>query len=726
MKRYITFVFSLLVAFSSYSQSKYKDVYEIIKHQTDNEAYQTLQVFSQQRNNSHSASLYKMGIILERRIREYDPFLQATAVERAVYDAELYFGLARHNFNEKVARQDGSFFDEVQNDKSGKTPTFLEISEDIDNHLKAATKYKKQFLTNREYLYKAAGMYNECIVIFNDICRTNSKLKDLYFMVDEQLERQLQTLQTNFDSTLFFLDQLQKSLAEYPMRNYKFKYRLNPIVVYRMHGLIQANFLAPEIQLWDFSSWIKKFKEVRDSEVAYLYDNVTKLDELHAEYMQQLETKNDSGVPDNYRVSQYLLNKIQKYDNTSMASLLLSYQQLQINYAQQLASYQTDTNLLAFGYNYPLPNYFSKSIKDMNDADSMLNVFGKNINPEGIKKYSCVFEKKYKGEKGLKEYVNQQKKLNSDLFSQSISDYSSHILHSGERDTANKNVLVYNGDTIWAQVVAPENIWGNGYFVHSKAVNDNNETIIAGTYIGKRNERSGFVANIDTASNIVWMRMLKNGDANRNCLFASPINNDVAAILTTTSKAGVVRNFMILIDASGNVKQTTEVRIAAIPRKLMVDDINNTFIVAFGGKNVKMFTVEDYDMHICCLDAKFKTVWDKPLKFRGYFSNILKNNNVYYLYGAFEKIISLDNEEINLDGSAAIFQYSISADGNWLDGGHYEFKQSTYPVRVSKVDNVKAEVVLLLDDEPSEYQPETESAYLQLSFDGEELFSTIK
>jgi len=326
-----------------------------------------------------------------------------------------------------------------------------------------------------------------------------------------------------------------------------------------MHGLTQANFLAQEIQLWDFSAWLKKFDNVRRSEVSFLYESVLSLDAQHAEYMQKLENKNDSAVPANYCISPYILNKIRKYDNTSLANLLLSYQQSQINYAQQLVSYKIDTSLLAFGANLPQSTYFDKSLKTKSEADSLLILFEKNINAEGIKKYSNLFNKKYNGEKGLKKYVKQQQEYNVGLFTKAVNDFSAHIQQFGQRDTVNNNVLVNTGDTLWAQVVAPNVTWGVGYFVNTKSVNARNETIIAGTYVGKRNERHGFVAKLDTACNILWLRILKNGDINRSCLFAEPINNDVVAILTTTSRAGAIRNFMVLLDDDGNVKQTTEI-----------------------------------------------------------------------------------------------------------------------------------------------------------------------
>ena len=106
MKRYIILVIGLLLSISVSAQ-KYKEVYESIKNLSDNEAYQVLQEYSRQRNNSHPASLYKMALILEHRFDAYDPFLQSDLLRQSIYDAELFMQLARLNLNEKNAKQDG-------------------------------------------------------------------------------------------------------------------------------------------------------------------------------------------------------------------------------------------------------------------------------------------------------------------------------------------------------------------------------------------------------------------------------------------------------------------------------------------------------------------------------------------------------------------------------------------------------------------------------------------
>ena len=161
MKRYIILIISLLFGFSAYSQ-KYKDVYESLKTMSDNEAYQTLQEFSRSKKNAHAASLYKMAQIIEKRLDTYDPFLQERAINQNVYNAELYISLAKLNFDEKVAKQDGRFFDDVTPANPKKGPTFEEINQSIANHIEKIKNFKTIFNENRTNLYNAATKYTLC------------------------------------------------------------------------------------------------------------------------------------------------------------------------------------------------------------------------------------------------------------------------------------------------------------------------------------------------------------------------------------------------------------------------------------------------------------------------------------------------------------------------------------------------------------------------------------
>lgn len=729
MKRYITLVIGLLISISAFSQ-KYKDVYEAIIKMSDNEAYQELQEFSKQRNNSHSASLYKMAQIIERRLNTYDPFLQERALNQNIYNAELYLGLAKLNLTEKVARQDARFFDDVVAANPKKDPSFLEIADSIDHHLKKVAAFKKVFTENRNNLYNAATKYNECIRIYNEINQKNSKLRDLYFLVDDNMKQKLKDLKTNFDSTLYYLETLQKSLKKRPMHKYTFEYQLNPILVYRMHGLTPSNFLAPVVELWDFNLWIKTFNDMYTNEISYLYKNIDETDTKNRKYVGMLEKKEIDGVPADYRVSPYLINKIYKYDYESLANQLLIYQESQVRYMYQLASYRPDTSFFAFGVNYPSVTHFTRALECRHIADSLLTLFGKSISDEGIRKYSSIFEKKYNGEKGLKKYVEEQQTYNNQAFDNAVNEYANRLLTMGSWKSGNVVKLLYNTDTVYARIVPAENIPGKGYFVHCKYDADNNQELISGTYVDKKGDRSAFVASVDTLRKITWIKTFKQGDGSRTCRFVASANDEVVAVVTSTTKAGAIRNFMVLMDKSGNQKLVAEVKGKALPRKLIIDDIGNKYIVLFSGTQLKPFVSEENEMHICCFDSKLKTLWDKQLKFKGYVCNILRTDNVYYVIGAYSKMINLSNANVSLDNGLGLFIYTIDGEGKWLKGENYEPTQPLYPMWVSKCDNTTFEVVSALKSEPRQATsagdaPKVIAAYMRFTFGGDEIFSSI-
>lgn len=725
MKHYIILIISLLISLSGFSQ-KYKDVYESLNSMSDNEAYETLQEFSRSKKNAHSASLYKMAQIIEKRLDTYDPFLQERSINQNVYNAELYISMAKLYFDEKVARQDGRYFDDVVAANPKKGPSFEEINDAINNHIIKIKEFKAVFTENRTNLYNAATKYNECIRIYNEINQKNSKLRDLYFLVDKDLESKLEELKTNFDSTTYYLKKLQESLKKHPMHNYTFEYKLKPIVIYRMHGLTQANFLAQTIELWDFNLWIKSFKEVYNNDITYLYKNIDDIDTQNKKFVGLLEQKKTNEVPENYRVPAYLINKIYKYDYESLANSLLLYQESQINYMYQLALYKADTNFFAFGVNYPSNNHFTKALDYRRQTDSLLSLFSKNISTEGIKKYSDIFEKKYKGESGLNDYIKNQYVYNNQVFDKNIDDFANHLIKFSTWDSENTNSLIYNGDSIFAQIVLPDKLSKRGYFVHCKQDVDKNQILLSGTYIDKKGEHSAFIAKIDTLHNIKWLKTFKQGDGNRSCMFVSSANDEIVALVTSIAKTGNIRNFMILLDNAGNQKQTVEIKNNSLPRKLLVDDIDNKYVVMFCGSVIKPFVNEPCDLHIFCLDSKFKTLWDKQLKFDGYVCNILKTNNVYYILGAFSKMKNLDNEDVDLNGKSGLLIYSIDASGNWLKGENYVSNRSIYPMWFSKCNNTTFEVVSALDSEPQQTSKnKIQAAYMQFSFDGKEIYNSL-
>jgi hypothetical protein len=84
-------------------QPKYKDVYETIKTMKDYEAFQTLFNYQSATTSKDFVNVngyYQMGLISQKMMRQYDPFLQSQNTAQCIADATTYLSLALHFFDE--------------------------------------------------------------------------------------------------------------------------------------------------------------------------------------------------------------------------------------------------------------------------------------------------------------------------------------------------------------------------------------------------------------------------------------------------------------------------------------------------------------------------------------------------------------------------------------------------------------------------------------------------
>lgn len=700
MKGYFLLLASLCAVMAAPAQKRFKDVYEEAQTMKDYEAYQAYCNF-QRNNNTHAATCYQIGVIAQSWIANYDPFLQSSAVKKNVYDAELFLTLAKRFLDERNARSDARFYKGVQTQKAGKNPTFAEIFTDIDNRLKEVTEYRKTFDENTHSIVNAVSKYNNCIEIFNDINKKNSRLKDLYFLVDDSLKQQLTSLEMNFDSALFYLNNLQKSLKKKPMGNYQFNYTLNPIVVYRLHGLTLANFLAPNIQLWDFGDWIKGFNKVVNSEIDFLYRSAEEQNKRIKDFTQNFTERNLRSIPTDYKVPPLILNKIYKYDFASSLGAMFTYQNGLLDFMHHVASFKTDTSLLAFRTTTPSNYYFYRMLEKKNFADSLLGDFSKSITEEGVKKYNAFFNKNYGGYNGLKKYASEQGRSNGAIMKNALGEYSKLLINAYVHDSLGCRTLMYNKEPIFMELTAPDLIWSKGYFVHATAPRTDKKMLLAGTYVNRGGQKFGFVALVDTLKEVQWLKTFRQGEGSRSCVLVGQVNDEIATVMTTANiKTGAVKNHMIILDWNGNTKQTKELQIPAVPRRMIIDDISYSYIIAFKGNVNAEFVQSEDSLYVCRLDAQLNTSWRKSLWVNGYVASLVRAEKFYYVYGAYSRLVDFQKSEFSIGDRVNAFACSIEDNGTWGTCSRFDSPYTYFPIRVSKIDSRMVEVISVMDTYP--------------------------
>jgi hypothetical protein len=689
-------------------QPKYKDVYEAIKTMKDHEAFQVLfsyQLATTSKDFVNVNGYYQMGLIAQKMMRQYDPFLQPQNTVQSIADVTSYLSLALHYFDEKEAKKNGAYYQGV----SGEL-TYANIKKDIADRLADAAEYKKQVEQNLAFLTSGIHKYNACIETFGNINAQNSRLNDLYFLADDTLKKNLAELQINFDSTLYYVGKLKTSLENYPMAGYRINYSLWPISEYRLHGLTAANFIAKEAVLWDFSSWVEAFNKVLDTDVAFLYRKVEEVYQANQANIARQERRNNPDIaPGGYEIDPLVTNKVYQYDYNAVVAPLLKYQEAKINLRRHHDGNVVDRSLPAFIRFAKSPDYYFDLITRKQAVDSALLLTAEKATPEAVKKYRTFFDAHYKGFDGFKAYLKDETAGNDLFLHEALDVYAANVLESLE--TAATDKIEYKNEPFYTTVLTPDKTGDAGYFIHAKTVLPDKKVFVTGSYVNQQAPPVAFAALLHDSTNIEWVTLLDKKGVPGRGLLAAQTDNGFAAVVTAGNDKEAA-NYLYLLDPAGAVKKSAALAATAVPRKLMYDDINETFLLAFKGSSLLPYSSSGDALHVCRLKADLSEDWNTAVPFAGYVSNIIKTNDRLYIYGAFSELTgAAGNRIVAGDKKTVAFAAIVDAGGHRLTEEVFDAPFSYFPLYVSKISNEYVDMIAVKDAPPDDDAAKNSHAY---------------
>ena len=709
-----SFIF-IALSWCALGQPSYKNLYESLKNMKDYEAFKALFSYQSATSSKDFVNLngyYQMGLIAQKMMRDYDPFLQAQNVAQCVTDAETYLSLMLHYFNEKEAKSNGRYYQGTPGE-----PTYANIKQDIENRLKDVKEYNKYFTQNLAYLNKCTRIYNTCIETFGEINRQNSRLNDLYFLADDALKKNFDLLQTNFDSTLYYTDKLKESLETYPMAKYKISYSLAPVSVYRLHGIVSANFIAEKVVIWDFRSWVDAYRKVLDSDVDFLYEQAEKIDKTNAKYIADLKRGDKTGAPANYFVNPVVTGKILKYDFNSAVAPLLKYQENKVNFLYLKADNTVDKSLYAANNFAKSNSYYFDLTANKRTLDSALRLVESKVTPEAVKKYETFFSKNYGGREGLEKYLRNESTNNDEALREALNQYKNNVWQALSLETAKTNIQ-YKDESLFDELVAPDRVVGAGYFIHTKTALPNKQAFVAGSYANARAEIVPFVALLNNGA-VKWLKTLDKKEGKHFGVLAAATDNGFAAV-TRVAGEKEISNYIYLFDKAGSVKKNVKLATNAAPRKLLYDDIGETFLLACKGESFAACSSSEDPLQLCLLKADLSVAWERELSFTGYLANVIKTNDRFYVYGAYSKLTDDEGKTFDVgEGKINAFACPVNSSGEWLSLKTFDAPFSYLPLQVSKIGNEYVDMICVKTSAEASSVPKNDEYYMIISSDNE-------
>jgi hypothetical protein len=669
----------------------------------DPEAFQVLfrhQATTTSRSFVNVNGYYVLGVLSQRMMRSYDPFLRAGNVSQCISNATLYFSLAKHYLTEAEVKKNTQFYEPIV-----PNATFEAVKQDIEARQKDVEEFKHYFTQNSRYLNTGIRNYNACIEFFGRINQQNSRLYDLYFLADNALINNLNELEHNFNTTIANLDSLKASLEKYDMGGYHISYVLEPVQVYRLHGLTPSNFLAARAQIWDYAAWVNAFRQMLNTDVAFLYQQADAIHDTASLYINRLARQDRNGVPAEYTVNPLIINKIYRYDYNTVVAPLLKYREWKVRFLYQIASNEWDNSLFAVNEFAPSNAYYFDLITKKMTADSMLAFTRRNTKPAAIAKYRDFFNTHYEGYSGFSRYLEEERTSNDATLHTTLDAYKDAVVLA-RHNTSVRNSLIYNDLPLYTDIVLPDDNFGAGYYIHHKTVLPNGKVLATGTHVTKERARKAFVSVINNSPAAEWVQIL-GGDAETG-LLAVAAGIDYVVITHSGGDGDDAANHLYQLDFKGAVKKQVALSASSIPRQCIYNDIGQEYVLSFNGVDIQSVQTASHDnITLLTLNAEFAEVWKTALPLAGgYFVNTIRTNDRFYVYSATLR-----------DGKMLAQVNVVNANGDKAEQQVFDVGFSYYPLHVSKINNEYADMIAVKDSPDG-----TESFYMIVTSSNKSVF----
>lgn len=343
MKSLLFSILSLVSTFSVYAQTgTYKKLMEE-KGSMEIDAFLTELRNYQIENSEYSNVYFQLGMLEFDRFSSLDPVVERIASRQYIYNAKTNFGLAKNYLDEKDIARNPQWYNtpDIKDKDSLISVGIKTIEDNYENSLRYSQAYE-ELVENHD---KAVASYLNARQGFIEINTSVDNLRQLFLGADDSLKLAVKQVGDAFDSSVVYLNKYREVYQELPYKNKrKVNVNLNTIDHFRMNGITPTNFLADEIELWDYKEWSDRFTRLLESEVDGLHQEI----ESAYGYFQEttdLMLFGDECLQANLDQQKFqrIINLINKYDSKSVLIDIFYYLTAKLEFGNQLV-YEINCN----------------------------------------------------------------------------------------------------------------------------------------------------------------------------------------------------------------------------------------------------------------------------------------------------------------------------------------------------------------------------------------------
>ncbi|MGM0582721.1 MAG: hypothetical protein ACQETL_18735 [Bacteroidota bacterium] len=382
-------------------------------------------------NNDHPATNIQLALIFEDRYKNAHPISDYESAIANAERAQLLFGRSRDLIDDRETRRNAWYYPNFTNEfrRNGKPKVeFDSVKVVFEEGLIEADSFLTYMPPIHTNFMKMVEHYDLASKNFVRINGDYNSLKDVYLLFDEDLEARFDLVKSSYDSTLYYFKKYQEEAAKYPPFKLEQKISINQIKTYRLDGLvIQTDFLVDDIGLWDYGTWVDQVKEVIDTEINLLRNDIEKIEKK----LDESFAKMDNWVPNDTinldPIEKKSIYKIRRYDLNSPVANVFQYKDDKldlINEQKSLSVYDTAEDISFQVKLYTINRVFQQTVSLENDLEK----YNSEIPNSNLDKNKEFYQKYYGGLDGIKSYFNNEEEELLDIRSESAKKLRSQIL----------------------------------------------------------------------------------------------------------------------------------------------------------------------------------------------------------------------------------------------------------------------------------------------------------
>ena len=417
MKRVFNIVLTLLFGYTSLAQTgAYRKI--LNEGSTVNREVFYDQLLQFQKENVEFCNVYyQLGKVEQETFASLDPIVDRVASRQRIYNAKTNFGLAKNYLDAKEVSRFPEWYDVPDTiAKDSITSIGVRTIEQSHENSENYAVYYEQLIENYD---NAVYHYLKAREGFITINTSADNLRQLFLKADDSLKIAVRAVGVSFDSSMYYIDIYRDIYQKLPHKK-KRKVNINrrKIDHFRMNGITPANFLADDIDVWDYRQWSERFLNLLKIEVDGLQDEIKTAFNFFVDTNNRMINGDEclQAQLDDLKF-QRIINLITKYDNESVLIDIFQYLISKLDYGNKYV-YEKNCNNLDVP---PTDDFLSRKARIYQNmfvafqrADSLDEAIVSS--GHGQETFQWFFDELMPGENGSRVFAEEQESENYQSF----------------------------------------------------------------------------------------------------------------------------------------------------------------------------------------------------------------------------------------------------------------------------------------------------------------------